>query len=80
MKSAEAPAMNLVTPGDPTHSYLMHKMDGDQATLASQCVGSEYESAYPQCGMLMPRTSTAPLPGELRETIRSWILQGALDN
>jgi hypothetical protein len=68
----EIPTMPYVTAGDPTKSFLMHKMDGDQATLASQC-------APPGCQGTMPQGND-PLPAAERNIIRRWIAQGALDN
>jgi hypothetical protein len=58
--------------GDPTNSYLMHKLDGDQGTFDAQCVAGS-------CGAQMPRDAT-PLDAATRDTIRTWITQGAPDN
>jgi hypothetical protein len=66
-------SMSYVTPGDPSQSFLMHKMDGDQCLFDSQCVGK-------YCGMLMPQTADTPLEVDTRDTVRRWIVQGALDN
>lgn len=62
-------AMPFVTPGDPSQSYLMHKMDGDLCTLT--CKGS--------CLAPMPQGSPA-LPADKRLVVRRWIAQGAKDN
>jgi hypothetical protein len=70
--TAELPSMPFVTAGDPAKSYLMHKLDGDQASLDAECVDGD-------CGSQMPRDAT-PLDAATRETIRNWIAQGALDN
>jgi hypothetical protein len=83
--AAEEPMMMLVTAGDPTHSYLMHKMDGDQCTLATQCNAGEYKAAYPNCGGIMPQpippqtTSNLLAPSD-RDVVRAWIKQGAQSN
>ena len=70
--SAELPTMPYVTAGDATKSYLMHKLDGDEGQFDAECVGGD-------CGLQMPREET-PLDAATRNTIRTWITQGALDN
>lgn len=77
VKSQEDPSMNLVTASDPTNSFLMHKVDGDQCTLASECAAST--TPYTNCGLAMPYTE-AQLPQSDRDTIRRWIAQGAQNN
>ena len=72
VKAAEIPSLPYVTAGEPTKSFLMHKMDGDQATLSSQC-------APPGCQESMPQGND-PLPAAQRDIVRRWIAQGALDN
>jgi hypothetical protein len=79
-KSAEDPSMNLVTAGDPANSFLMHKMDGDQCTLAQQCGASQYNMSYPNCGQIMPQSLAMPLPTDTRDKVRAWIKQGAMNN
>lgn len=64
----------FVVAGDPAKSYLMVKLEGKQATLASKCASS----AYPTCGVAMPPDD--PLPAEKLETFRKWIQEGAKDN
>ena len=76
VKSVEDPTMNLVAARDPANSYLMHKLDGDQCTLAQQCKGTAYSSVYPNCGSQMP-LSAVPLAVTDRDTVRAWIQQGA---
>jgi len=71
VKSGELPVMPFVTAGDPSKSYLMHKMDGDQNTLDSQCAGG--------CLVSMPQGADI-LPQATRDKVRAWIAQGALDN
>ena len=77
--SLELPSMPYVTPGDPTKSYLMHKIDGDQCQFDKQCT--------PQPGALRParaatRCRKAPIsaPTDTRDKVRRWIAQGAQNN
>ena len=58
----ELPTMAFVTAGDPTQSYLMHKLDGDQGSL--HCTGSI------GCGDQMPK-SAPPLDATSRDRIRA---------
>jgi hypothetical protein len=71
--STEVPAMVRVQAGDPEHSYLMHKLDGDQCLFNASCAGGD-------CMDLMPLGSSDPLSATFRDTVRRWIAQGALDN
>lgn len=70
--SSTLPAMKRVAPGDPGHSFLMHKIDGDVCTLKDQCVQQT-------CGDTMPQSSDM-LDEATRDVIRRWIAQGAKDN
>jgi hypothetical protein len=70
---ADLSQMNLVTAGDWTQSFLMHKLDGDQCGFAEACSVSN-------CGTLMPQGNTTPPPSEIRDTIRRWIQQGAVND
>jgi hypothetical protein len=72
--SGEDPMMSFVARTDPTHSYLMHKIDGDQCTLAAEC-----DPSFPNCGHTMP-FSGPMLSEDARDKVRSWIRQGALNN
>lgn len=63
--SAEAP-LDRVEPGDSALSYLVHKLEGTQASVG----GSGERMPY-----LMPA-----LPDAEIQLIRSWIDQGAADN
>jgi hypothetical protein len=89
------PNMNLVTAGDPTNSFLMHKMDGDQCaqTLVNDCNQSpSYRTVYPNCGCAMPIALEAgtlsagqcpagpPVRQASRDKVRAWIAQGAKNN
>jgi hypothetical protein len=75
--STEDPQMSLVKAGDPAQSFMMHKLDGDQCTLASAC--AKGGSLYQDCGQQMPYSSPR-LDQEQRDTIRRWIAQGAQNN
>jgi WD40-like Beta Propeller Repeat len=84
--SREDPSMNLVTAGDPSSSYLWHKVYGDQnsnpsvargcANTPSQC--TDCTTSTP-CGGSQPYLG-APLGSADLCTIQSWIGQGALNN
>jgi hypothetical protein len=83
--SVEDPSMPFVTPGDPSKSFLMRKMDDDLAGLAAQCAPnnpltqSSQNQMVPACGVSMP--SQLPiLEANRRDTVRSWIQQGAKNN
>lgn len=74
--------MSFVAPGDPMHSFLMHKLDGDQCTLAQQCADSgltSLTSGPTPCGNDMPN-GAAMLPPATRDAVRAWINQGAANN
>jgi hypothetical protein len=75
--SNEDPSMAVVKADDPANSYLVHKIDGDQCTLASQCAASQTQ--YTNCGLQMPYSSQ-PLDQPTRDTIRRWVAQGAKNN
>jgi hypothetical protein len=62
-------SMPYVTPGDPEHSFVMHKLDGNLCALDAQCEGGS-------CGKSMPE-GNALLPEASRDAIRRWIAQGA---
>jgi hypothetical protein len=82
-KSVEAPEMDLVAPGDPANSYLMHKLDNDQCTLAAECNAGSLGSKYPDCGNAMPPVAASAPPklsSATRDIVRAWIHQGAQDN
>jgi hypothetical protein len=62
--------MMRVASGDPSHSFIMHKLDGDQCAFNADCGGGT-------CGALMPKGRTTPIAVQTRDTIRRWIAQGA---
>ncbi len=74
VSSGEDPTMPLVSPNSDTNSYLMHKMDGTISSL--DCSKGDDQGS---CGLPMPYTATM-LPQSTRDTIRSWINAGALEN
>jgi hypothetical protein len=86
------PNASLVAPGDPEKSFLMHKVDGDQCTLAAACDSNVmYRAVYPNCGCAMPLSvdggagppgacDSELLPSAMRDVIRAWIAQGAANN
>jgi hypothetical protein len=67
--AGELPSMRYVAPGDPAESYVMHKIDGDQCTLAARCEGGD-------CGVSMPEGSDRMAIRD-RDVVRRWIAQGA---
>ena len=71
--SMELTSMPFITASDPSASFLMHKLDGDQCQFNSRCVGGN-------CGDLMPSGDDVALPVATRDSVRRWIAQGALDN
>jgi hypothetical protein len=75
--SNEDPQMKEVTAGSAANSYLMHKLDGDECTLAAAC--AKGSTIYTTCGANMPFTA-ASLDVSTRDTIRRWIAQGASNN
>lgn len=64
--SAEVPALDRVEPSDPDASYLVHKIQGTQASVGG-------------FGGRMPLGAGA-LPADEIQLIRAWIAAGALDN
>jgi hypothetical protein len=79
IEAGEDPEMDYIAPNQPEQSYLMHKMDGDQCTLAAQCALSIYQES-PACGSSMPFLSNHLLPVSTRDQVRAWISQGAQNN
>lgn len=69
--AGELGTMPYVTAGDPSKSFLMHKLDGDQCMYADAC-------ANHTCADTMPRDGQ--LPVETRDIVRRWIAQGAPNN
>jgi hypothetical protein len=70
--STELPTMSRVAAGDPTMSWLMHKLDGTQGMFTTMCGGMF-------CGSQMPLGGD-PLSTEVRDAIRTWIMTGATND
>jgi hypothetical protein len=70
--STELTTMDRVEPGDPGNSWLMHKLDGTQDWFDPMC-----ESMF--CGSQMP-LAPPPLSESVRDSIRTWITNGALND
>lgn len=89
MKSSqENPPMPYVTPGDPTKSFLLYKLEGNLSGLESQCrpvsmnpivqnASGEPQPLQP-CGAPMPLG--LPTATDLANKVRTWITQGAPNN
>jgi hypothetical protein len=69
--SNELPTMQLIAPGDPTHSWVIQKLEDGQCAFKSQC--------GPACGASMPYSSTggAMLSSDERDLWVRWVAQGA---
>jgi hypothetical protein len=65
------PGMKIVTPGDPAHSFLMHKLDDTLKCTTLEC------TALKECGGFMPQGANDPLDQSERDLVRRWIAQGA---
>ena len=79
--SPEDPRMDIIKAGDPAHSYLMHKLDGDSVLFASDCNGAHNPNpAFVNCGCQMPYNSGNLDADAGRDNIRRWIAQGAKNN
>jgi hypothetical protein len=74
----EDPKMNLITAGDPEHSFLMHKLDYDECQFASDC-NPPKNPLFLNCGAGMPYVSGV-VDTDTRDNIRRWIAQGAKNN
>jgi hypothetical protein len=61
--------MNRIEPGDPTLSWIMHKLDGTQNDFLLECTGWF-------CGARMPLGGPYLSPNA-RDAIRTWITNGA---
>lgn len=68
--STQVPSMLRVRPGEPSASWLMHKLDGTMAMVPA-C-----QSPASSCGVSMPERAEL-LPTAERDLIRRWIAVGA---
>lgn len=64
--SVQLASMDRIEPGQPDNSYLVHKIQGTQASVGGS-------------GVQMPEGG-APLSQEQIDLIRAWVARGALDN
>jgi hypothetical protein len=71
--SPTANGVKFVVPGQPDKSYLMMKIDGTQAEVASKCPNGA-------CGTAMPPPPDPLMSAKRRDTIRRWIAAGAKDD
>jgi hypothetical protein len=71
-KSTENPAMKIVAPGDPSHSWLAQKITNGSCSFTSVCTKDTIG-----CGDQMPQTGD-PLPDADIATFIEWIRQGAV--
>ncbi len=74
--SKTAPAMNLVTAGDPSQSFLMLKMDGCHNAAGLTCTPQTGAETNGVCGDPMPQTGDLRCKPD-RDAVRRWIAQGA---
>jgi hypothetical protein len=72
VKSITAPDLDIVKPGAPESSFLMHKVDGDQGCSGISCPKG--------CGKRMPDVEGLQLDAATADMIRAWIKQGAKSN
>lgn len=63
------PGMNIIEPGDPSMSFMMHKLDATFTCPDHDCQAAE-------CGAFMPLGPNM-LAADKRDVIRRWIAQGA---
>jgi len=66
------PSMDRIEPGDPTLSFMIHKLEGTQGGLVCSPVP-------PGCGTRMPQ-GAPPLPLQTIRMIKRWVTAGALNN
>jgi len=75
VKGKLALTMLLVQAASPKDSFLMHKVDGDQACVDIAC----NPISTGKCGETMPQRSM-PLEADAAGVIRDWIAQGAAND
>ena len=76
----EESCMPFVAPGNPSGSYLMHKVDDDLCTVHC-CIATNAAAQSVSgtgCGSIMPYLGTI-LSADQRDTLRRWIAQGAMN-
>jgi hypothetical protein len=77
--SQTAPDVLLVEAGDPASSFFVHKIEGCQALLDSQCEAQPGATSGEPCGDPMPKGGR-PICRAERILLKTWIAQGAKDN
>jgi hypothetical protein len=82
VSSIDEPEMDVVKAGDPAHSFMMYKLDGDPNNIISgvNCSKLQCATASPNACLLSMPSGGPQLPAAERDTIRRWIAQGALNN
>jgi hypothetical protein len=88
VKSVEDPSMNIVTPGDLEHSFLWHKVDGDENSDSTVVSGCQPQANGPNpcsdCLPVAPCGVQMPLGGALEPSaicvLQNWITSGAMNN
>jgi len=76
VKSQDEPTMDVVAAGDPAHSFMMYKLDGDPTDVNGLSCSNLKCAANMSCLLAMP-SGGPQLPAAERDTIRRWIAQGA---
>lgn len=74
VKSVADPMMDVIKVGDPEHSFLMYKIDGQTLCEKLSCAATD------DCGTIMPQGYKEPMDESERMRIRYWIAQGAANN
>jgi hypothetical protein len=78
--SVDEPDMNIITPSDPSKSFMMYKLDADPLSANTSVTCSTLKcAANMACGTGMPQAGMQ-LSSTDRDTVRRWIAQGAQDN
>lgn len=77
--SLTAPAMALVTPGDPSRSFLILKVEGCQNASDLSCQPLPGATSGQACGDTMPQASRVVCDRD-RALLRAWVAQGARNN
>jgi hypothetical protein len=73
------PDMKIIAAGDPAHSFMMYKLDGDPTAAdmsAEVSCPTLTCAANKTCGGSMPSGGPQLMPMD-RDIIRRWIAQGA---
>jgi hypothetical protein len=79
MRSRTAPALDLVTAGSPSTSFLLLKVEGCQNALGLSCKPQLGSHSGEPCGDVMPQ-GARPICTNERRLMSSWIAAGAHDD